>query len=237
LGFGIDELSIERQQLMDEGAALPGDLETELKALLDSDEKEDDAFQARVRYFMEQSAHLPRKENFLYEEPSDLKEIQYLKPLKTLHIPQVTLSNKALLDRIYGAWLGRCCGCLLGKPIEGLMTKDTWQELKRMKQFPLHSYLDSSFKKALEDKYSFPFQKGWIDQIDHMIEDDDTNYTVLSLVVMSKFGWKFKPEDIATTWLESLPAYHTFTAERVAYRNFLMLKFPPESAWYCNPYR
>jgi len=87
LGFGVEELSIERQQLADEGAALPGDLETELNALLTDNGKEDDAFHARVRLFMEQSTRLPRKENFPYDEPSDLGEIQLSKPLNTVSIP------------------------------------------------------------------------------------------------------------------------------------------------------
>jgi len=29
------------------------------------------------------------------------------------------LSYAELFDRIYGAWLGRCAGCQLGKPVEG----------------------------------------------------------------------------------------------------------------------
>lgn len=237
LGFGKEELSIEWQQLADEGAALTDSMETEANNLLSYEGKETEEYQARVRILMEQSAHLPCKEDYPYQEPSDLNEINRAKPVDPIPLPQVTLSDNALLDRIHGAWLGRCSGCLLGKPIEGLLTRDTWVELKRINQFPLHSYLDSSFRKALENKCAFPFQTGWIDQIDHMIEDDDTNYTVLSLAVMSEFGWGFKPEDIATAWLKRLPAYHTFTAERVAYRNFLLLKSPPQSASYCNPYR
>ena len=32
---------------------------------------------------------------------------------------EISLSDEVLYDRVYGAWLGRCAGCLLGKPVEG----------------------------------------------------------------------------------------------------------------------
>ena len=29
-------------------------------------------------------------------------------------------SDDVLMDRMLGAWLGRCCGCALGKPVVGI---------------------------------------------------------------------------------------------------------------------
>ncbi len=237
LGFGQAELAVEKQQLEDEGAVLPEPLDAEMNSLLTYTGLQDDAYRKRVRLFLEQSTNLPRRDNYAFDEPSELAGIHLSRPGATPTIKELKLTDEALLDRLYGAWLGRCCGCLLGKPIEGLMVSDTWPALRKLNKFPLDSYLDTGVKHALEKTCSFTHQNGWIDQIDHMIEDDDTNYTVLSLAVLSKYRWDFTPVDIATFWLENLPVYHTFSAERVAYRNLLMLKYPPASAFYCNPYR
>ncbi len=70
-----------------------------------------------------------------------------------------------------------------------------------------------------------------------MPEDDDTNYTVIGLAVMKRCGFDFTPVDVAEFWLRSMPILHTFTAERVAYRNLSWGINPPESALVANPYR
>ena len=42
---------------------------------------------------------------------------------------------------------------------------------------------------------------------------------------------------MANTWLDRMPFRFLYTAERVAYRNFVNLRWPPESAAWRNPYR
>jgi hypothetical protein len=42
---------------------------------------------------------------------------------------------------------------------------------------------------------------------------------------------------VASFWLNDIPILHTCTAERVAYRNLCLLKPPPDSASFRNPYR
>lgn len=237
LAFSKSELKIEKQQVEDEGAALTEALAAEMEALLQYEGDENRDYRKRVRKLLEKTDSLPTQKNYAYHEPSELEAIFTARPEKSTLLKPDKLSNETLFDKIYGAWLGRCSGCLLGKPIEGLQAKDFWPYLKEIDQFPLLRYLDSSLPEYLKAKYTFETGRGYIDQIDHMPEDDDTNYTVTSLAVMSRFGWDFKPEDVAQFWLDNIPAYHTFTAERVAYRNFLLIKYPPESARYCNPYR
>jgi ADP-ribosylglycohydrolase len=70
-----------------------------------------------------------------------------------------------------------------------------------------------------------------------MPEDDDTNYTTLGLAIMKKYGRRFTPENVAEAWLTEMPILHTFTAERVAYRNLCLLIQPPASASYRNVHR
>ena len=53
-------------------------------------------------------------DGYKYIEPSTLEEIKKLKN-DNLKLPEV--DKKILKDKIYGAWMGRICGCLLGKTI------------------------------------------------------------------------------------------------------------------------
>lgn len=237
IAYGKTDLAVEAEQLNDEGADLPEDLANELKSLLTYAGPEDAVFRTQVQRLFEQSATLPTRTDYPFYEPSDLAAIQAARPTLNEVPGTVHLSEKDYYNRVYGAWLGRCSGCLLGIPIEGLFTQDFWPYLKEIGQYPLNQYLDSTIPDELKAKYTFETERGYIDEIDHMVENDDTNYTVTSLAVLAKYGWDFKPADVASFWLNHLPAYHTFTAERVAYRNFLLIKTPPQSANYCNPFR
>jgi ADP-ribosylglycohydrolase len=67
--------------------------------------------------------------------------------------------------------------------------------------------------------------------------DDDTDYTVLGFLIMSRKGASFSSADVARGWMRRIPLLRTYTAERVAYRNFALQVQPPLSASYRNPYR
>jgi ADP-ribosylglycohydrolase len=85
--------------------------------------------------------------------------------------------------------------------------------------------------------HNMPVQGWFIDQVDGMPEDDDINYTVLGLTLLQQHGAGFTSEHVATAWVDRIPLLRTFTAERAAYRNFLLNIAPPASATYRNPYR
>ncbi len=70
-----------------------------------------------------------------------------------------------------------------------------------------------------------------------MAHDDDTDYTILGLHVLEKFGFGFTTADIGREWLSLIPFTQTYTAERVAYRNLVSGVQPPATATYQNPYR
>ena len=61
-----------------------------------------------------------QRENYPYNEPSDLASIQALRKPHTY--AQSTPEN--MEDRLLGAWLGRTCGCMLGKSIEGIRSNE-----------------------------------------------------------------------------------------------------------------
>ena len=86
--------------------------------------------------------------------------------------------------------------------------------------------------------YNFSFNNGsFADEADGMPVDDDTNYTVLSQVIMEKYGKDFTPYDVSRVWLDYQPKDAYCTAERVAFCNFVKGYIPPESAMHKNPYR
>jgi hypothetical protein len=70
-----------------------------------------------------------------------------------------------------------------------------------------------------------------------MVEDDDINYTTIGFAIVKKHGANFTPLDVASFWCQNVPIFHTCTAERVAYRNFVANVLPPDSATFRNPYR
>lgn len=172
-----------------------------------------------------------------YVEPSDLEGIRSLRR----EIPALgDIPEQAVLEnKIAGAWLGRICGCLLGKPVEGVRTNELIPFLKDTGNFPLHRYiLSTDLTPEIVDRYNFRFPEPWCADKSHgMPADDDTNYVVLAQLLIERYGRDFTPNDVARIWLscQSKDAY--CTAERVAFCNFIRGYEPPVSAVYKNPYR
>ena len=192
---------------------------------------------------VDEIAHFPVGTDFPYSEPSDLEGIRAERPEGPRRL-EARLSDEQLYDKVYGAWLGRCAGCLLGKPVEGYAMRPNGREgirefLKATNAYPLEDYFDFQYPDDFLTKYGFSPQQKSFDPstLGRMPEDDDTNYTVLGLRILEQYGIDFTPEDVAEAWLSHLPLLHTCTAERVAYRNLANLIMPPMSAVHRNPYR
>ena len=176
-----------------------------------------------------------QKEGYPYMEPSDLETIRNLRtPYSYKKNNTVKLEN-----RIHGAWMGRVCGCLLGKTVEGIRTDELIPFLKETGNYPMHRYiLHNDLDKVNLNKYKFGFHsRCYADTTHGMPVDDDTNYTVLYQEVIEKYGRDFTPFDVSRAWLAYQPKDAYCTAERVAFCNFVKGYEPPESAIYKNPYR
>ena len=176
-----------------------------------------------------------QKEGYPYLEPSELEAIKDLrKPYAYKKISTTNIENK-----IHGAWLGRICGCMLGKTVEGIRTNELIPFLKETGNYPMHRYiLRSDLNEEILNKYKFGFRvKRYADEVDGMPVDDDTNYTVLYQEIIQKYGRDFTPFDVSRAWLSFQPKDAYCTAERVAFCNFVKGYEPPESAVYKNPYR
>jgi len=180
----------------------------------------------------------PVKDDYAYSEPSGLDEIKAARPDSASLINNKYIHGKADYDKVYGAWLGRCAGCLLGKPIEGWGRGKITGLLKDTGNYPFNFYISSDIPSGIKEKYGITDRNiGWINQVKYMPEDDDTNYTLIGLKIFQRYGASFTPDDVAECWLNNLPVLHLCTAERVAYRNLINCVYPPKSANFRNPFR
>ncbi|MFA6948870.1 MAG: ADP-ribosylglycohydrolase family protein [Eubacteriales bacterium] len=155
----------------------------------------------------------PIVSGFKYHEPSDYEGILAARPKNRPALEKAP----ADFDKIYGAWLGRCAGCLLGKPVEGVRRAEIYKRAADAGNYPIKRYLT--------------------DGVDCMPNDDDTNYTMTALYILEHSGFDFTTQNVADAWLTLIPAYATFTAERAAYRNILCGVPVSKTALTYNPYR
>lgn len=111
-----ENLHIEYKQSMDEGRDVEQFKEVvEGIAKLSSVELREEL--ADLIYKAMESA--PQRVDYPYDEPSDLEGIKAKRPENRIKFDKSKISDREILkDKIHGAWLGRVCGCLLGKPIE-----------------------------------------------------------------------------------------------------------------------
>lgn len=171
----------------------------------------------------------PMRADYIYNEPSDIESIRLLRRGYTEK--RQAPGRAEMEDKLLGAWLGRICGCLLGKPVEIWKRAQLHPMLKASGNWPMHRYILSS--DVAEDQKN----RCWADTVDCMPVDDDTNYTVLASVLLEKYGRDFTAENVAGVWVDYQPRRAYCTAEHVAYTNFMRGYTPPNSAVYHNPYR
>ena len=176
------------------------------------------------------------KKEYPYVEPSEIEKIKSLRNnVEVIH----AYDEKTLEDKIHGAWVGRICGCMLGKTVEGIRTNELVPFLKETNNYPMRRYIyRSDLTNEIIGKYKYGFMgRCYADEIDGMPVDDDTNYVVLAQEIIQKYGKDFTSYDVAKAWLKYQGKDSYCTAERVAYCNFVKGFAPPESAIYKNPYR
>lgn len=175
------------------------------------------------------------KPDWPYAEPQTEAEITALPALEPLAVP----GDRELADRLHAAWLGRCAGCTLGKPVEG----PGWNRLKLRRYleaaeaYPITGYVPvlDPIPDGMTLHPSWP--QATRGRVNGTPRDDDTDYTILGLHLLEKYGPGFTTADVASEWLGHLPFTQTYTAERVAYRNLVRGHDPAEAARMFNPYR
>ncbi len=224
-------LPIEYRQCLDEGKDVENykELFEAIKHLPATAEKEKicDALFSLI-------SKLPDIEGYPYFEPNDIETIKAERKEHETSLKEFDLNNKML-----GGWYGRICGCLLGKPIEGIRSNELKILCEESGNYPLHRYITKNdLPENIQEKIQFPISaRAYPNDLDHMPSDDDTNYMVMALKLLKKFGRDFSSENVAEIWLDSQPKTAYCTAERVAYKNLLNGFLPPDSACYKNAYR
>lgn len=243
-----DDIMFEVLQCKDEGKNTDGlhDEASAIKAMPgDSPEREE-----KGRAFFIKTGNLPISDSYGYTEPDGLDEIlansyQVRNGKNSNSYLVRNEKSSSLYEKILGGWLGRSAGCLLGQPVECWRKDRLVGLLKETGNYPVNYYISSDISPELRTKYGITDSGhvygsdkiNWINNVEYMPEDDDTNYTIIALKIVETYGRGFTADDVAECWLANLPILHTCTAERVAYRNLCNLMMPPQSAMYCNPYR
>ena len=174
------------------------------------------------------------RKDYKYNEPDNLEDIH---KLRKLHSNDAVMPDREnLRKKLLGAWTGRAVGCLLGKPVEGIRSDEFIPFLKETGNYPMHRYiLSSDITDEVCSRYRFSFKnKPWADTVDGMPVDDDTNYVALYQQIVDDYGRDFSSENVAKAWLKYQSVYSYFTAERIAYINFMSCIQPPDTAKYKN---
>ena len=174
---------------------------------------------------------LPIEKTFPYVEPSDLEGIQAQRPSGVRDL-ELDWNSERVYDQIYGAWLGRAAGCVLGKPVEGWPKARIDKYLKDKNIDILDNYLP--FDETVLPGVHKVSTRG---NIKFMPRDDDMDYVIIGLLALEKRGIKTSARTIANTWVDRLPFHLVYTAEECAYRNFVNSVWPPMSGTYRNPFR
>ncbi|MFB3894845.1 MAG: ADP-ribosylglycohydrolase family protein [bacterium] len=170
------------------------------------------------------------------QEPIALNQIRKLRPdgprKMELKLTETEVSNKVL-----GGWLGRCAGCVLGIPVEGM---DKSQIIKFTDFIGQPYPIDDFFISIPHQHHQHlhynvtPKNKFARDLIEYVGADDDLAYLIINLVIIETYGQKFTCKDVGKEWVERLPI--ACTAEDVAIKNMKKGILPQKSARIDNPY-
>jgi ADP-ribosylglycohydrolase len=153
-------------------------------------------------------------------------------------LPELPVSSGELADRVKGAWLGRCIGNTMGKPLEGLPAEMVRIYLEAAGAWPQTGYVP--LIAPLPDGVTHLHPSAGhasLGTFDAVPRDDDIDWTILGLYMVEQFGAHLTTDEIAETWLDRMPFMQTYTAERAAYRNLVKGLSTAVSATTENPYR
>jgi ADP-ribosylglycohydrolase/transcriptional regulator with XRE-family HTH domain len=222
-------LQLEQQQREEEGYDVTG-LRLEKEALHALPKP-------RLVKLCQQLLETPVRVDYPYCEPGSLVAIHDARP-EGPRAAALVITPAELYDRIYGGWLARVAGCVLGKPIEAGWPKNkVIRYLKLAHAYPLTNYIPRIMPLLAEFDLNPEPDGAFLGEIHGAPHDDDTDYTFLALHLLESYGVAFTTAQVATEWMTHLTYFRTYTAERVAYRNLICSIPPEEAASYLNPVR
>ena len=191
----------------------------------------------RLEAAIRKAQRMKPSEEMAVTEPTDLGAIRALRPRGPRVIGKA-LGDDALRDRLHGAWLGRCAGCVLGIPCEGQSREEIEMACRVMgERYPLSDYWTHDPKPTRLRRVQYgitPRERFLKPKMRSVGADDDLVYTLLGLLILEEQGLDFSPNDVGEMWLKYLPK--ACTAEAVALANLRNNLTPPETAHVNNPY-
>ncbi|MCU1441021.1 MAG: ADP-ribosylation/Crystallin [Rhodoglobus sp.] len=217
----------EAEQLLHSGYAVSAQLDRARAAAADGD-------YARLGTIASELAAAVRAQDWPYSEPDDDETLLGL----ARALPRLAVDASSLESRVQGAWLGRCVGNTMGKPVEGLTREEVRLVLTATGQWPQTGYVRPL--QALPEGVSHLHESAPFSSAGTFADvprDDDLDWTILGLAMLEEHGGALTTAQIAHTWLDRLPFTQTFTAERAAYRNLIRGITPERAAMVGNPYR
>ncbi len=213
----------EIKQRRDEGCVVPRPWLDRFRAL---DPARDAWNDERIAPLYDELMALPEDSELAAREPNELAAIRALRP-QGPRLLAYDVDESTMLDRFHGAWTGRCVGCALGKPVEGMGM--TWRDGRFLGRSEIKHYLVARGDWPLDDYFSGrdvgDGRKLWCEpsQREHiafMEPDDDIHYSLVGLGCLEKHGPDFRWLDVADYWLDHIPIYAICTAEAQAIENF-----------------
>lgn len=226
-----DTVPDEVEQLLTSGHRIPAELVARVRAAADAGDRD------LLRGLLPRlTAVAERPADWGHHEPEELPDI--LAAMRRSPAVPHGLTESELADRVLGAWLARCAGCCVGKPVEGLTPEQVRGYLRAADAWPLRGYVPllDPLPGGIE-RLNPSWETATLGRVQGMPRDDDTDYTVLALHVVETHGRGFTRADIAHQWQLLLPFLQTFTAERATYRNLVGGVEVERAGTHENPYR
>lgn len=161
-------------------------------------------------------------------EPNDLAAIRALRPDGPRDFNWQP-DEPELLDRLHGAWTGRCLGCAIGKPVEGMgLSADA--DGKPDGRGRIRAFLEAAGDWPLDDFFTarkvpgftpLPCRASTREHVAWMEADDDIHYSLTAIGVLEECGFGFTWRDVARYWINNIPVGAICTAELQAIQNVL----------------
>lgn len=164
--------------------------------------------------FARRLAELPLRRDWTYVEPNALDEIWAACDPARPTGPIAWVAPEQSAERVEAAFLGRVCGCILGKPLE--INPDLEiirQALEAVGEWPLDNYISERVAPHLPSLHpSWP--ETVRERMAYAAPDDDLNYTLLGMLLLEEHGRGLTTAHVRDAWLRHLPIGMTFGPER-----------------------
>lgn len=181
---------------------------------VDSYDCESPEFWKNAYYSLIKVRELGIRKDYLYFEPNDYDEIM----ANAINAPSlIPLTDEEYIERINGAFYGRCAAVILGKPLEmGLSKNDIKKYLESINEYPITDYV-SGYSPSLDMRLREDCIYSTKGNVKYAQPDDDINYTLLGLQLAELHPDGFKKQDVGYNWLNNIAYHWCWCASRQAY--------------------